>query len=165
MNIPSRLPWWPEILVLVALSIMLAWVVNVARPQPLPWYGDYAAKSVAEVAAKGLEALGPEQALAVWKAKERLFVDARDADEFAMGHIPGAVNIPAEALLTGLDLAVDAVPGLAKERPLVVYCSNLACPKSREVAEGLKEMGFTALAVMPEGLEGWKAADGPVEGQ
>ena len=58
-----------------------------------------------------------------------------------------------------------ALPGLTKERPLVVYCSNLACPKSREVAQGLKEMGFTALAVMPEGLEGWKGVGGPVEGE
>ena len=55
--------------------------------------------------------------------------------------------------------------GLAKDKPLIVYCGNLACPKSRELAEGLKASGFTALSVMPEGMEGWKAAGGPVEGQ
>ena len=165
MNITSRLPWWPEIIVLTGVSIMLAWVVNVARPEPLPWWSDYAAKRVEETVKKGLDVLAPAEALAAWAAKDRLFVDARDSDEFAMGHIPGAVNIPAEALLTGLDAAVAAVPGLAKDRPLAVYCSNLACPKSREVAQGLKDMGFTNPAVVPEGLEGWKAAGGQVEGR
>ena len=165
MNVASRLPWWPEIILLTALSIMLAWVVNVARPEPLPWFADYAAKRVEETVKKGLAVLSPAEAQAAWTAKDRLFVDARTPEEFAMEHVPGAVNIPAEALLTGLDAAVSAVPGLEKNRPLAVYCSDLVCPKSKEVAEGLKDMGFTALAVMPEGLEGWKAAGGKVEGQ
>ncbi len=165
MNVTSRLPWWPEIIILTGLSIMLAWVVNVTRPEPLSWYADFTVKRAEETVKKGIAVLSPAEALTAWTAKERLFVDARDPDEFAMEHIPGAVNIPAEALLTGLDAAVAAVPGLAKDRPLAVYCSNLACSKSREVAEGLKDMGFTALAVVPDGLEGWKAAGGTVEGQ
>lgn len=88
-------------------------------------------------------------------------MDARDPDEFAQGHVPGAVNLPAEALLTGLGEA----SALPQDKPLVLYCSNLACPKSKELAQGLGEMGFSKLTVLPEGLEGWISAGGPLEGK
>ncbi|MFP5240488.1 MAG: rhodanese-like domain-containing protein, partial [Acidobacteriota bacterium] len=93
---------------------MAAWVVNVARPQPLPWWGDYKAVKVQEAARKGLEVLTPAQAMEALKAGAWVFVDAREPDEFAAGHIPGAVNISAEALLTGLDAAAQAFP---KDKP------------------------------------------------
>ncbi len=156
-----RRPWWPEVIVLLAVSITAAWVVNVGRPEPLPWWADYKAKKVEETVRKGLEVVAPADARALLTAGTHLFVDARTPDEFAAGHIPGAVNIPSEALLTGID---DAVQGLKPDALIVVYCGNLACPKSKEVAEGLKGMGFTKLSVMPEGLEGWRAVGGPVEG-
>lgn len=160
MHQSVRGPVWPEIVLLLAISIMAAWVVNVARPVPLPWWGDFAAKKVEETARTGLAVLSPKEALEIFKAQSALFVDAREPDEFAQEHIPGAMHISAEALLTGLDAAVS---GLAKDKPMVLYCSNLACPKSKDLAQGMKEMGFTALSVMPEGLEGWKAEGGPVE--
>lgn len=157
-----RRPWWPEIVVLLGISVMAAWVVNVGRPEALPWWADFAAKKMEETARKGIEVVTPSEALAALKSGGRLFVDARDPDEYAQEHIPGSVNISAEALLTGLDAAVS---GLAKDKPMILYCSNLACPKSRDLAQGMKDLGFTALAVMPEGFEGWKALSGPVEGK
>ncbi len=157
----ARRPWWPDVVVLTVISIMAAWVVNVARPQPLPWWGDYKAVKVQEAARKGLEVLTPAQAMEALKAGSWVFVDAREPDEFAAGHIPGAVNISAEVLLTGLDAAARAFP---KDKPLLFYCGGISCPKSKDLAEGFKQMGFTALAVMPEGMEGWTAAGGPVEG-
>lgn len=163
MHMPSRLPWWPELIILAALSAMLAWVVNAARPDPIDWRADFATGKIETVKAKGLIVLDSDQALAVWKSGARLFVDARSPAEFVQGHIPGAVNIPEEALLMGLDAAVAAL-GLAKERPLAVYCSNLACPKAKEVSQGLKELGFSDLAVYPPGLDAWTAEGHVVEG-
>lgn len=157
-----RRPAWPEFVVLLIISVMAAWLVNVGRPEPLPWWADFTAKKVEEATSKGLAVLTPAEAITALRGGSQLFVDARDPDEFALEHIPGAVNISADALLTGLDAAVS---GLAKDKPLIVYCGNLACPKSRDLAEGLKASGFTSLSVMPEGMEGWKAAGGPVEGQ
>lgn len=162
MQNAARRPWWPEVVLLVSISLMAAWIVNVGRPEPLPLRGDYKAKKVEETQAKGLSVMTPAEAMAALTAGARRFVDARDPDEFAAGHVPGALNIPAEALLMGLD---QAAAGLPQDKPLLVYCGNISCPKSREVAEGLKGLGYKDLAVMPEGFEGWKAAGGPVEGQ
>jgi len=160
MHQSSRRPWWPEVIVLLAVSITAAWVVNFGRPQPLPWWADYRAGKVEETARKGLGVVEPSVARALLAAGKHLFVDARTPEEFAAGRIPGAVNIPAEALLTGIE---DAVGGIKPETPMIIYCGNLACPKSKELAEGLKAIGFANLAVMPEGLEGWRAVGGPVE--
>jgi len=155
-----RIPWWPEVLLLLALSLSAAWIVNVGRPEPLPWKGDFKVRKVEETTRKGLAVMEPGEARAALAKGAHTFVDAREPDEFAMGHIPGAVNIPAEALATGLD---DAVAGLAKDKPLIIYCGGLSCPKSKELAEGLKMSGYTNVTVLPEGMEGWKAAGGPVE--
>ena len=89
-----------------------------------------------------------------------LFIDARDPDEFAAGHIPGAMNISADALMTGLE---PVVAGLDKTQAMILYCGNLACSKSKDLAQGMKDLGFANLAVMPEGLDGWRAVGGPVE--
>lgn len=153
-------PWWPEAVFLVLVSIMAAWVVNVGRPEPLPWRGDFSARKVEEVVRKGFAVVSPDEARAMLMNRSHLFVDARDPGEFAEGHIPGALNISEDAMIMGLDAAVS---GIEKARPMVVYCGNLACPKSKDLARALEQMGFTAVWVMPEGVEGWKAVGGPVE--
>jgi rhodanese-related sulfurtransferase len=156
----ARRHWWPQILLLSAISIMAAWVVNVGRPEPLPWWADFAVKKTQEAVRVGIAVVTLEEGKAALSSGQRLFVDARTPDEFAAGHVPGAVNIPAELLETGLD---EAVSGLAKDKPMLLYCGDLSCPKSKELAEALKAMGFTDLSLMPEGFEGWKAGGGPVE--
>jgi len=157
----ARRRWWPEILVLVVLSTGLAWIVNSARPVPLVWWADYKAQTVEAVRRSGLQTLTPAQAMEALKQGRYLVVDARDSEEFAGGHVPGAVNVSSEAVLTGME----DVSRLPRDRDLLLYCSNLACPKSKDLAKGLTEMGYTRLSVMPEGLDGWIAAGGPVEGK
>ncbi len=158
-----RSPWWPEVVVLLGISITLAWVVNVSRPEPLPWLGDYTARKMQEAAKGGVQALTVAQAREAWESGARAFIDARDPMEFEQEHIPGAVNIPVDAVMDGSIEKLAA--SFAKDRPLLFYCGNLACPKSKELAQAFKDLGYTALAVMPEGLDGWKAAGGRMEGK
>ena len=81
---------------------------------------------------KGLAVIGPDEARAVMMNGKALFIDARDPDEFAAGHIPGATNIPADALMTGLE---PVVAGLDKTKAMILYCGNLACSKSKDLAQ------------------------------
>jgi rhodanese-related sulfurtransferase len=160
MSETVRRPWWPEVLLLLIISIMAAWLVNAVRPDPVPWWADFKERKVEETRVKGFAVLGPAEARAVHASGGRLFVDARDRSEYAAGRIPGAVNVPAEALITGLD---EALAGIPKDKPVLVYCSDVTCSKARDLAEGMRQAGFTAVAVMPEGMDGWRAVGGMVE--
>ena len=46
-----------------------------------------------------------------------LLIDVRSAEEFAGGHLPGALNIPHPQIVVGVQAL-----GTAKEAPIVLYC-------------------------------------------
>jgi rhodanese-related sulfurtransferase/DNA-binding transcriptional ArsR family regulator len=81
-------------------------------------------------------------------------LDVRPADEFASGHLPGAVNIPLdqlEARLSELDTSQD----------VVAYCRGAYCILSFEAVARLRAKGLTARR-LEEGLPEWRAAGLPV---
>jgi rhodanese-related sulfurtransferase len=91
------------------------------------------------------------------------FVDVREPDEFAEGHIPGARNSPRGFLEVKADLEhPKRDPWLAdRSRPIVVYCGG--GNRSALAARTLQEMGFTQVVSLAEGWKGWSARDYPVE--
>jgi len=65
-----------------------------------------------------------------------VIVDVRRADEFASGHIPGAINIPNESI----DKTQPAeLPDL--DQLIMVYCRSGR--RSKQAAEKLADMGYT----------------------
>ena len=81
-------------------------------------------------------------------------VDVRDASEWQVGHIEGAVNIPEDAL-------PDRVDDLDRDRPVVTVCR--AGTRSGEAAEWLRGEGFKAQS-LDGGMLSWKWAGLPVTG-
>lgn len=63
-----------------------------------------------------------------------VLLDVRTPDEFAGGHVPGAVNVP----LQQIGIAEMAVP--QKTTPLFVYC--LSGARSAQATAALKRMGY-----------------------
>jgi len=47
-------------------------------------------------------------------------IDVREPDEFAGGHVKGALNIPPDRLLAGAPELAD----MPKDTPLIVYCRS-----------------------------------------
>jgi rhodanese-related sulfurtransferase len=84
-----------------------------------------------------------------------LWVDARSDEQFARGHVPGAVQLNEDRwdeLLRGM------LAAWSPERKVVVYCSRKTCNASHEVAERLrKEAGLTNVYVLSGGWEEWEA--------
>ncbi len=66
-----------------------------------------------------------------------MLLDVRNPDEYALGHIPGSVNLPLSEIRT----AEDRIPN--PDTPLFVYCLSGA-RSSRAIAE-LQGMGYTDL--------------------
>lgn len=82
-------------------------------------------------------------------------LDVRPADEFAIGHLPGAVNIP----LNELEARVDELdPG----SEIVAYCRGAYCVLSFEAVATLRRRGF-GVRRLEDGLPEWKAAGLPTE--
>ena len=82
-------------------------------------------------------------------------LDVRPEDEFALGHLPGAVNIPLRELerrLADLDL----------DQEIVAYCRGPYCVLSYEAVALLRVRGFTVRR-LEDGLPEWRAAGLPVE--
>lgn len=81
-------------------------------------------------------------------------LDVRPPDEFALGHIAGAVNVQLK------DLA-RRIGSLPKQREIVAYCRGPYCVLSFEAVALLRERGFTVRR-LEDGYPEWKAAGFPV---
>ncbi|MFV1984766.1 MAG: ArsR/SmtB family transcription factor [Thiohalomonadales bacterium] len=82
-------------------------------------------------------------------------LDVRPADEFAAGHVPGAVNIPLHELEQRLE-------ELAKDQEIVAYCRGPHCILAFDAVASLREKGLNARR-MEDGYPEWKSAGLPVE--
>jgi glyoxylase-like metal-dependent hydrolase (beta-lactamase superfamily II)/rhodanese-related sulfurtransferase len=78
-------------------------------------------------------------------------VDVREPEEFALGHVPGAINLPQADLATRLD----EVP---RDRPVMVICQ--AGLRSLRAAQFLSQCGLRDVASVKGGTAAWRTAGG-----
>lgn len=106
----------------------------------------------------GREALEPIPAAELLERAKRGLVtvlDVRPPEEFAAGHLQGAVNIPIDKLESGL-------AKLSKQREVVAYCRGPYCLMSFEAVLKLRKRGWKARRLR-DGYPEWKAAGLPVD--
>jgi rhodanese-related sulfurtransferase len=82
-------------------------------------------------------------------------LDVRPEDEFALGHLPGALNIP----LAELEQRLGELP---KSREVIAYCRGPYCVLSFEAVAALRARGYR-IRRLEDGYPEWKAAGLPVE--
>lgn len=82
-------------------------------------------------------------------------LDVRPEDEFALGHLPGAVNVP-------LDELERQLAEFDPDQEIVAYCRGPYCVLSYEAVAMLRARGFTVRR-LEDGLPEWRAAGLPVE--
>jgi len=102
-----------------------------------------------------LEPVSRDELLKQSRAGLVTVLDVRPPDEFALGHLPGAVNIPLrelEARLADLDRSLE----------IVAYCRGPYCVLSYEAVAALRTKGFKARR-LEDGFPEWRAAGLPVE--
>lgn len=81
-------------------------------------------------------------------------LDVRPAEEYAAGHIPGAMNVPVDKLESFL-------AQLPKRKEVVAYCRGPYCLMSFDVVEKLRKRGWRARR-LANGLPEWRAAGLPI---
>ncbi len=95
----------------------------------------------------------------LYAAKAALFLDARSPEEFAQGHIAGAVNLPFDDVFRDPDLAAKIDD---RGRPVVTYCDGGDCDLSRNLAFSIIDAGRRRVLVFDGGLPAWEQAGLPV---
>ncbi len=81
-------------------------------------------------------------------------LDVRPPEEFAQGHVAGALNVPLERLQ-------DRLKELPPDREVVAYCRGPWCVLSFEAVARLRAAGFAARRLQ-DGLPEWRRAGLPV---
>ena len=99
------------------------------------------------------ETLDPEQARELIASEGAQAVDLREEDDFADGHIAGAVRAEEGDL-------EEALESLSEERPVVVVCAD--GKRSPDVAADLREHGYQA-AVVKGGMNAWTGDSLPTQ--
>lgn len=82
-------------------------------------------------------------------------LDVRPAEEYAAGHVPGAINVPVDKLEGYLSK-------LPKRKEIIAYCRGPYCLMSFEAVAKLRRRGFKAKR-LEDGYPEWRAAGLPVE--
>ena len=108
------------------------------------------------LAARGpLEPVGEEELLRRVRAGDVTLVDVRPREEYAAGHLPGAISVPLP------DLASRAGE-LRKRRDIVAYCRGPYCVMALDAVDLLRRKGFRAHR-LEHGVAEWRARGWRVE--
>ncbi|MDP1686685.1 rhodanese-like domain-containing protein [Hydrogenophaga sp.] len=83
--------------------------------------------------------------------KKFVLIDARDAGQFAKGHIPGAINMDWRQVLAKRD-------SIPRDKPVLIYCNTGSL--SAQAGFALRVAGWDNLRILQGGMEEWKAKGG-----
>lgn len=88
-------------------------------------------------------------------AGEALVLDVRPAEEYAAGHIPGAISIPVAEL-------AERIAELPVDTDIVVYCRGEYCALAYDAVRLLNDHGRRGIR-LHDGMLEWRLADLPVD--
>ena len=98
---------------------------------------------------------GPVELERMMKQSENInIVDVRAAEDYAEGHIPGAVNLPKDKWQT--------LEGLRKDKTNVLYCYSQVCHLAATAAVEFASKGYPVME-MDGGFRAWKEHDMEIE--
>ena len=81
-------------------------------------------------------------------------VDVREAEDYAKGHVPGAINLPKERWET--------LEGLQKNKANIVYCYTQTCHLAANACRLFAGKGYPVMEV-EGGFKAWKDYDLDIE--
>jgi rhodanese-related sulfurtransferase/DNA-binding HxlR family transcriptional regulator len=102
-----------------------------------------------------LEPVTAKELMAGLRDGSVVLLDVRPEDEYGLGHLPGAMNIP----LRQLEQRLTELP---RKQAIVAYCRGPYCVLSFEAVAALRVHGFDVRR-FEDGFPEWKAAGLPIE--
>jgi rhodanese-related sulfurtransferase len=145
---------------ILLLAVVIGWLANSIRSDAIPLVADWSPEARL-VGPDGRHlAISLDEAQSGFRKKALVFIDARSVDDFASGHIQGAISLP----WSDVDARfMDATAGLSLDAPIVTYCDGKTCALSKDLALFLSQSGFANVRVLVNGWSRWKQRGLPVE--
>lgn len=84
-----------------------------------------------------------------------MLIDVRPADEYAHGHIAGAISVPVGQI-------ADFATKVPKHQKVVAYCRGPYCVYALQAVAALRKRGIEAVRI-EDGVAEWRAAGFPIE--
>jgi rhodanese-related sulfurtransferase len=97
---------------------------------------------------------------ALGTANAPTLIEALPARYYVDTHLPGAINIPHDAIDEGVK---QILPDLTA--PIVVYCANGPCKNSGIALMALTKLGYSNVRDYHDGKNDWREAGLPLQGQ
>ncbi|WP_051307248.1 rhodanese-like domain-containing protein [Desulfomicrobium escambiense] len=89
-----------------------------------------------------------QDAAAIFSAGQAVFVDARDAETYAEGHVQGALSLPLHAFEQNFPSVRERLKG----KTVITYCDGERCSLSSDLADALRAQGIENVHEL---LNGW----------
>jgi len=99
--------------------------------------------------------ISPTEAVQCMNREKGVVIDVCGSDEFAQGHVKGAVNLPLDQLESSLEKAVKN-----KSTPVIMVCA--AGARSKRAQAIAQKLGYEKVHSLNGGLKAWKEANLPV---
>jgi rhodanese-related sulfurtransferase len=145
----------------ISLSLDLPTSALTVTPPPAPAKPAPSVGAAPSTPALVIPAFKWPQVKALLDAGEIVLLDARLKVNYDLGHIPGAVLLPATSSAEELQAFAAKYP---KDTALVTYCGSDTCHMSHQLAELLiKICGFTNVSSLPGGYAEYVTANPPAK--
>jgi len=113
-----------------------------------------------QAAQKQIKTIGMEEYRKVVESPgTALIVDVREPQEYAAGHVPGAINIPRGVLEFQIWKQVGFPSSTELDRPVILQCQS--GNRASLAAQSLEELGFTRTTAVVVSLDDWQKAGNP----
>ena len=138
-----------RIIIIAGLSAGLGLTFNASRQDSLPLI--HVRDNSTQLSPQSGE-ISLQDASRLFTSGQAVFLDARAAEDFAEGHIEGALSLP----LFSFTQDFDALKSQTEGRTVITYCDGEACELSRDLADQLKAHGLKDVHVLKNGWTLWK---------
>ncbi len=156
-----------EIIILVCMSVITAFVINYLSPNGISIIGQWdeskgviTAKAKNSIVFQKLEIDELKFAKQLFNKGDVVFVDARSKKSYEDGHVKNAISLPVGEYDLYIDSFLEKYP---ESTSFVTYCSGRACDDSHSLAQNLLDEGYKNVLVMIDGYPAWKEEGYPVE--
>jgi rhodanese-related sulfurtransferase len=156
-------------LLLLSLSVIIALIANAILSNRIPYFGNWPSISGSDTVAIPPSAeegdppfISLDEAATEFQSKDILFIDAREPEDYDIGHIKGAINLPYDYLEDYWDKVTKNIP---LKQKLVVYCSGSECESSLFLGREMADKGYLNVHIFYGGWREWKRSGLPIEGK